>query len=183
MRKTAVINQLMLYDELSKFDYSPSLYISGFRALNTQDYEYNTGDWHNIETWFHPQSQIKRYNIVGVGQELDTTPYLSSRGVFESSELFGKMGIPKFAKTVYCATHARAIADLVIAEAFFAEPYNGTKLFRKMQLADFDDFMCSPADKQRVYDLLEIAIPKLPEEQASHVSEWLRLAKEKNYDL
>lgn len=40
-----------------------------------------------------------------------------------------------------------------------------------------------PEDKQRVYDLLEIAIPKLPKEQASHVSEWLRLAKEKNYDL
>lgn len=173
----------MLYEELSKFHYSPSLYISGFRALNTQDYEYHTGDWHNVETWFHPKSRIKRYNIVGIGQELDTVPYLGSVGVFESSEVFAKMGIPKFADTVYCATHARAIADLVIAEAFFATPYHGTKLFRKMQLTDFDDFMSTPADKQRVYDLLQIAIPKLPKAQSDHVSAWLRLAKDKNYDV
>ena len=36
----------MLYEELSKFHYSPSLYISGIRALNTPDFENNTGDWH-----------------------------------------------------------------------------------------------------------------------------------------
>lgn len=174
---------MKLYEDLAKFNYSPTLYISGFRALNTQDYEHNTGDWHNIETWFNPQAQIKRYNIVGTDQELDTTPYLGSAGVFESSELFKRMGIPKFSDTVYCATHARAIADLVIAEAFFATPYNGTKLFRKMQLTDFDDFMCTPADKQRVYDLLEPSVAKLPADAANHVSEWLKLAKEKNYDL
>lgn len=110
---------------------------------------------------------------------MDTAPYLGDAGVFESSELFAKMGIPKFADTVYCASHARAIADLVIAEAFFATPYNGTKLFRKMQLTDFDDFMCTPSDKQRVYDLLERAIDRLPDAEAEHVIQWLKAAREK----
>ena len=52
-----------------------------------------------------------------------------------------------------------------------------------MSLFDLDDFMDTAEDKQKVYDLLQIAIPKLPKAQANHVSEWLRLAKEKNYDL
>ncbi|WP_081261769.1 hypothetical protein [Moraxella catarrhalis] len=175
---------MKLYEELSKFHFSPSLYISGKRALNVLDSQNQTGDWHRYDAWHHPNAGVGLYQVAGKDCQLDTTPYLGDLGVFHANELvYDKMGLPNFGDTVYCATHARAIADLVIAEAFFTPPFRGTSLFRTMSLFDLDDFMGMPEDKQKVYDLLEIAIPKLPKEQASHVSEWLRLAKEKNYDL
>ncbi|OOS24808.1 hypothetical protein B0681_06680 [Moraxella porci DSM 25326] len=174
----------MLYEELSKFQFSPSLYISGKRALNIIDSQNQTGDWHSYDAWYRPNACVGLYQVVGKGCQLDTTPYLGDLGVFHANELvYNKMGLPNFGDTVYCATHARAIADLVIAEAFFTPPFRGTSLFRTMSLFDFDDFMGMPEDKQKVYDLLQIAIPKLPKAQSDHVSEWLRLAKEKNYDL
>ena len=157
----------MLYEELSKFHFSPSLYISGKRALNVLDSQNQTGDWHSYDAWHRPNACVGLYQVVGKGCQLDTTPYLGDLGVFHANELvYEKMGLPYFGDAVYCATHARAIADLVIAEAFFTPP-----------------FMDTAEDKQKVYDLLQIAIPKLPKAQSDHVSEWLRLAKEKNYDL
>ena len=110
----------MLYEELSKFQFSPSLYISGKRALNVLDSQNQTGDWHRYDAWHHPDAGIGLYQVVGKGCQLDTTPYLGDLGVFHANELvYEKMGLSNFGDTVYCATYARAIADLVIAEAFF----------------------------------------------------------------
>lgn len=109
----------MLYEELSKFQFSPSLYISGKRALNVLDSQNQTGDWHRYDAWHHPDAGIGLYQVVGKGCQLDITPYLGDLGVFHANELvYEKMGLSNFGDTVYCATHARAIADLVIAEAF-----------------------------------------------------------------
>ncbi|MEQ1074569.1 hypothetical protein [Acinetobacter pittii] len=107
----------------------------------------------------------------------DTNVYLGEEGVFEASEIIRTMGIPIFSPTVYAATHARAIADKIIAEAFLAIKLNGSKLFRYISLHDFNDYMPEDTDKLRVYELLEKAIKLLPQEQSNHVKERLYQAK------
>lgn len=168
----------MLYEELAKIQFSKQLYISGMRALNINDYEFLTGDWHVKETW-HPDSNLSSFHIMGKGKIslFDTNVYLGEVGVFEASEILQTMGVPTFSRTVYAATHARAIADKIIAEAFLAIELNGSKLFRYISLHDFDDYMPEDTDKQRVYELLEKAIKLLPQEQSNHVKEWLYQAK------
>lgn len=168
----------MLYEELAKIQFSKQLYISGMRALNINDYEFLTGDWHIKDTW-HSDSELSSFHIMGKGKIalLDTNVYLGEEGIFEASEILQTMGVPKFSPTVYAATHARAIADEVIAEAFLAIELKGSKLFRHISLNDLDDYMPEDSDKKRVYELLEKAIKLLPEEQSEHVKEWLYQAK------
>lgn len=168
----------MLYEELAKIQFSKQLYISGMRALNINDYEFLTGDWHVKETW-HPDSELNSFHIMGKGKIalFDTNIYLGEEGVFEASEILQTMGVPIFSPKVYAATHARAIADKIIAEAFLAIKLNGSKLFRYISLHDFDDYMPEDTDKLRVYELLEKAIKLLPQEQSNHVKERLYQAK------
>ena len=174
----------MLYDELAKIQFSKQLYISGMRALNINDYEFLTGDWHVHETW-HPDSNLSSFHIMGEGKIalFDTNVYLGEEGVFEASEILRTMGIPIFSPTVYAATHARAIADKIIAEAFLAIELNDRKLFRYISLNDLDDYMPEDNDKHRVYELLEKAIKLLPQEQSNPVKEWLHQAKSKFENL
>lgn len=171
----------MLYEELAQIQFSKQQYISGMRALNINDYEHLTGDWHVNETW-HEMSKLSPFHIMGKGKFclIDTNLYLGEEGIFEATETLQEMGIPKFSSTVYAATHARAIADKVLIEAFLGNFFKQTKLFNGMTLFDFDNYMPSDEDKQRVYDLLEPSIALLPAEQASFVQIWLTAAKEMN---
>ncbi|HCA5183006.1 TPA: hypothetical protein MW242_002630 [Acinetobacter baumannii] len=174
-----------LYHDLSKINFSKELYISGNRALNINDFEHLTGDWHTVEAWSQ-ESKLSEYHIMGNSAPalMNTNPFLGDAGIYVANSTLKEMGVPEFTSSmVYAASHARAIADEVIAEAFLAEPLDGNKLFRFITLFDFDDYMPSPDDKQRVYQLLEHAIPNLPQQQALHVQAWLDAAKSKNYEL
>ena len=172
-----------LFKELEAIPFSKDLYISGNRALNINDPIHHTGDWHTVEIW-NPNAKLKDFHIMGKQSPalLNTNLYLGTDGVFDATHLLLEMGIPKFNDVVYASTHARAIADQVIAEAFFAKPLNGSKLFRFISLYDFDDYMPESTDKDRVYTLLEKAVLRLPEEQSLHVKAWLNKAKLKNYE-
>ena len=77
-----------------KIQFSKQLYISGMRALNINDYEYFTGDWHVQETW-HNCSNLSPFHIMGKGKFalMDTNLYLGEEGVFEASETLKTMGI------------------------------------------------------------------------------------------
>lgn len=125
-------------------------------------------------------AKLSSFHIIGKGKFslIDTNLYLGEEGIFEASKTLQAMRIPKFSSTVYAATHARAIADEVLKDAFLGNSFEKTKLFNGMTLFDFDDYMPSNEDKQRVYDLLEPSIALLPAEQASFVQEWLTAAKE-----
>lgn len=74
----------MLYEELAKIQFSKQLYISGMRALNINDYEFLTGDWHVHETW-HIDCELSSFHIMGKGKIalFDTNVYLGEEGIFE----------------------------------------------------------------------------------------------------
>lgn len=141
---------------------SPQRYLSGMAALNIPSSK-GTGDWHLIETFFRPHQQRSRLFIAGAGCEADTTPLLADQGVFECSAILNEWGIPHPPGTVYAATHARAIADMVLVCVLDGSHADYVEL---------DDWMPRNEDKQAVFDLLDMAMQYLTLEQKSRVTVW-----------
>lgn len=59
----------MLYEELSKFHFLPSLYISGKRALNLLDSQNQTGDWHSYDAWYRPNLALVYIKLLAKGDD------------------------------------------------------------------------------------------------------------------
>lgn len=142
---------------------TPHRYLSGMAALNLPSVR-GTGDWHLIETFFSPKKRRSRSFIAGVGCETDTTQQLGELGIFECSALLDDLKIPRPAGEAYAANHARAIADLVLA----AVAKGGSPDF-----VCVDDWMPGEEDKREVFELLEISLPYLSEEDRGQVRAWI----------
>lgn len=141
---------------------SPMRYLGGMAALNLPS-PTGTGDWHMEQTFFRPREKRSRSFISGVGCPTDTTPMLGDAGVFECTSLLNDLKIPHAAGSVYAASHARAIVDLVLAAVLRGESPDFVRL---------DDWMPRDADKQEVFDLLSIAFKQLCSEHQQKVLAW-----------
>lgn len=117
-----------------------------------------------IETFFRPRKTLSRLFVAGVGCEDDTTSLLSDLGVFECSSILDQYNIPHPEGAVYAATHARAIADMVLITILD----DGSPDFIRL-----DDWMPSDEDKQAVFDLLEVAMKKMNESDKDMVAGWI----------
>lgn len=141
---------------------STTRYLSGRPALNLIS-EDGTGDWHFVQTFCRDRVISGRFAIVGEGCETNTNTYLGNAGIYDCTALLDEQRIQHESTPAFAANHARAIADMVIAESLLG------------RLADFailDDWMPRPRDKQKVYDLLAQAKAKLPELARKMVLEW-----------
>lgn len=167
-------SRITLHQLLELIDFNSEHYISGMPALNIYDYEFNTGDWHTRTFWENTPF-VRRFGIMGMGEEHNTNAYLGNRGVFDASPVLKKMGVP-IHKTIYAANHARAIADMVICKAL-----NDNKPFIP-DMFSLDDFMPALEDKERVYAMLEYALDKLPRSAANRVQQYLKTAKETHFE-
>lgn len=141
---------------------SPTRYLSGMAALNLISPN-GTGDWHMVETFFRAHEKPSRSFIAGAGCETDTMALLGDAGIFECSEVLDAMGIRRPPGKAYAATHARAIADLVLSAVL----HGGSPEFVQL-----DDWMPADSDKHEVFDLLAIAHSKLTEAQLHMIKEW-----------
>lgn len=142
---------------------APDRYLSGMAALNIPSDE-GTGDWHMIETFFSPRQRFSRLFITGAGCHDDTTSYLADMGVYDCSAILNAYGIPHPGGSVYAATHARAIADMVLVTILDG---------RSPSFIPLDDWMPSDIDKQAVFDLLEVAAGRMDEEDKKRVLVWI----------
>lgn len=116
-----------------------------------------------VETFFRPRQRRSRSFIAGAGCETDTTELLGDRGIFECSEVLDAMGIRRLPGKAYAATHARAIADLVLSAVLHDE---------SPEFLQLDDWMPRASDKQEVFELLAIAYPKLNDHQQEKIRTW-----------
>lgn len=159
-----------LYMALKAIKFSPKTYISCQKALNIYDPKHPTGDWHRTTAWAR-NGKIGTKHILGDGREFSTNEYLDDLDVYEASDVLREMGEVQelFADKVYAASHARAIADMLILESL-KEPH--TKWTCVVE-SDLDGWMGMDEDKERVYKLLRIAIPKLPKRSAGYLNDWL----------
>jgi hypothetical protein len=142
---------------------SPTRYLSGMAALNIPS-DSGTGDWHMIETFFKPTKVMARLFVAGVGCADDTTPLLYDLGVFECSDVLDRHNIPHTSGPVFAASHARAIADMVLVVTL----EDGNPAF-----IDLDDWMPEREDKNKVFELLDIATSKMGPHEKERVSRWI----------
>lgn len=85
---------------------------------------------------------------------MDIHDYQGSLGIFECSALLDELQIPHPTGLAYAATHARAIADLVLVTVI---------------TGGSPEFVTLDSNKQEIYNLLVIALPKLtPVQPANH---------------
>jgi hypothetical protein len=142
---------------------APFRYLSGMAALNIPS-DSGTGDWHLVETFFRPRKVLSRLFVTGAGCPDDTTPLLSNIGVYECSSVLDQYRIPRPAGAVYAATHARAIADMVLITALDG----GSLAFIRL-----DDWMPGDEDKWAVFDLLDNAVVKMKPPAKDKIGTWI----------
>ena len=138
-------------------------YVGGTAALNLPTGDGGTGDWHQEATFYQPRRNLSRSFISGVGCLTDTSALLGRLGIVDCTDLVDRMKIAHKGSRVYAATHARAVADLVLSAAL-----RGVS----PDFIDLDDFMPRPEHKSAVLGLLEMAMPKLSESVREQVLAW-----------
>jgi len=139
-----------------------SRYLGGRAALNLPSAA-GTGDWRMEQTFFREREHRSRSFISGTGCETDTTALLGDSGIYDCTAVVDNLGIPHALGPVYAATHARAVADLVLAAVMRGQSPAFVRL---------DDYMPRASDRQPVFDLLAVALPQLPADQRLAVQAW-----------
>lgn len=141
---------------------SPTRYLSGIVALNILS-DAGTGDWHQ-DIFLRPRPTPPRSFIIERGQEFDPSALLGDAGIYDASVMLDAMHVPHPDGPVYAATHARAIADLVLAAVLRGESPDFVAL---------DDWMPSDEDKREVLDLLDAAALRVPKHNAQAIQNWV----------
>jgi hypothetical protein len=142
---------------------TPLRYLSGLAALNIPS-ENGTGDWHMVETFMKPKTESARLFVAGVGCADDTTPLLSSEGVFDCSKVLDRFKIPHPKGAVFAANHARAIADMVIVTVLGGGSPNFIAL---------DDWMPGVDDKGAVFSMLQLVFEKIEKTDKESIVQWI----------
>lgn len=166
----------MLYGDLKAKKLSPQRYISGRLALSIEAEAGDSGDWRSAAALWNEKAKMPRYGVMGQGERYDTTPYLGSQGVAEVSDRLLKMGLPNLGDEIYAASHPRAVADMVLANALDG------KSFAAVTMESFDEWLGEEKDKQIVYAMLRSALPKLPKSAGEFVEGWLLTAMREKFD-
>lgn len=141
---------------------APDRYLGGMAALNLPSPR-GTGDWHMEQTFFRQRETRSRSFISGKGCLTDTTDLLGQEGIYDCSQLLDELQI-EHEGPAYAATHARAIADLVLSAVLKD---------RKPDHLELDDWMPHDEDKQQVYRLLNKAVSRLDLKHQVDVNAWI----------
>lgn len=141
----------------------PHRYLSGIAALNLPSAS-GTGDWHFQQTFCVARSRRSRTFIAGEGCLTNTLPFLGNAGIYECSETLRRVGVGHVGLSAYAATHARAIADLVIS---------AIQAGQRTDHITLDDWMPRKAGKKEVLDLLRVALPVLSSAEARALQTWI----------
>lgn len=136
-------------------------YLGGIAALNLPSVS-GSGDWHLEQTFFRGSRRTKGF-LSGDGCDVDTASLLGERGIYECSAALQGLGIPYRGEVAYAASHARAIVDLLIAAVRHAGRTDHVRL---------DDWMPTPEGKSEVFEMLHIALPKLPIDHQAKLRDW-----------
>jgi len=142
---------------------SPTRYISGIVALNIPS-ESGTGDWHQSSIFFVPRLKTPGSFIIELGQPFDPSELLGGVGIYDASPVLDSMRINHPEGPVYAASHARAIADLVIISLL-----RGTY----PDHIDLDEWMPQDNDKAAVFALLRRASQKCDNKIVDALNKWI----------
>src|ERR1700736_506469 len=140
---------------------SPTRYLSGIVALNILS-DRGTGDWHQ-DIFARPTSTHHRSFGVEKGADVDPIGLLGTNGIYDASAILDAMHVPHPDGPVYAASHARAIADLVLGAVLRDE---------SPDFVGLDDWMPRDEDKSEVLRLLDEAAQHLERQQVESIAAW-----------
>ncbi len=140
----------------------PGQYLSGRAALNLPATG-GTGDWHRVQTFHRPRLRLSRAFICGPGCEVDTSSLLGQAGIYDATAMLDELGILHDSLSVRVASHARAVADLVL-DAVLCDREPGHEWL--------DDWLPRESDQQPLWEMLEMASEKLNNEQNTLIEIW-----------
>jgi hypothetical protein len=147
---------------------SADRYVSGIVALNIPTAD-GTGDWHQRQVFFTPSVTPPRSFLIVRGQRHDPSRFLGATGIVDVAASLDAIGVPHPPGPVYAATHARAIADLVLVAALRGEDPTFVAL---------DDYMPEREQKLAVFTLLDRAIRHISEPSTvAAIRDWIRVRK------
>jgi hypothetical protein len=142
---------------------SPDRYLGGMAALNLPSHR-GTGDWHMEQTFFRQRETRSRSFISGKGCLTNTTDLLGQEGIYDCSKLLDELQIAHEEGPAYAATHARAIADLVLSAVLM------DKALDHLQL---DAWMPRQTDKLEVFELLNKAVVQMKPTEEAKIRAWM----------
>jgi hypothetical protein len=141
---------------------SPTRYLSGIVALNILS-DRGTGDWHQ-DIFTQPPSTPPRSFIIEKGTDVDPIGLLGTNGIYDASGMLDAMHVPHPDGPVYAASHARAIADLVLSAVLRGE---------SPDFVGLDDWMPRDEDKSEVLCLLDEAAQHLELQHVDPIEAWV----------
>lgn len=153
-------------------------YLSGDGALNIHDEE-PTGDWHAVNTFFDRRLIPDDEPVFMAGDRPEKCPEIPGRHYIRlnTNDLFGTRGlldrtqearsqnIRFLGPRLIAASHARAIADMVMRSA---------RSGRNASHVVLDDFMPTHEYKERVHGILLSVGDKLTSMEREGVETWMR---------
>jgi hypothetical protein len=133
---------------------TPKRYLSGLAALNFP-HGLNNDERREAKISLDPEDPLNELTIATSNFEL---------GIFDCTDIFDAHGIPHEESSVWVATHARAIADMLLFSVSRDLPFDSilinewTTSFARLELKQILDLelpLVPPEHKQRIQDWLE----------------------------
>jgi len=125
-------------------------YITGKAAINFPDSGSTTGGWHFL-SYFDRESGVAKVSLAGIHYP-NTAGFFGSLGVMDVTESLAQRGWSLRGRHLHMADHYRAAADMSARWALSDSDHCNVEI---------DEWLPSPADRQKLLRLLELAKPNL----------------------
>ncbi|MEE4072648.1 hypothetical protein [Pseudomonas viridiflava] len=125
-------------------------YITGKAAINFPYPGGTTGGWHFL-SYFDRGSGVGKVSLAGIHYP-ETTGYFGDLGITDVTDQLAERGWFVDGRRLYMADHYRAAADIIV---------KWTLSDSKHCNVEVAEWFPSPADRQKLLRLLELARPKL----------------------
>lgn len=125
-------------------------YITGKAAINFPHPGSTTGGWHFL-SYFDRESGVAKVSLAGIHYP-DTTGYFGDLGITDVTDQLAELGWAAGGRRLYMADHYRAAADMIVKWLLSDSKHCSVEVA---------EWFPSPADRQKLLRLLELAKPKL----------------------
>lgn len=125
-------------------------YITGKAAINFPHPGSTTGGWHFL-SYFDRESGVAKVSLAGIHYPA-TTGYFVDLGIPDVTDQLAELGWATGGRRLYMADHYRAAADMIVKWLLSDSKHCNVEVA---------EWFPSPADRQKLLRLLDLAKPKL----------------------
>lgn len=166
--------EFFFYAVIPETSLDPLRYVGGFDSLNLHFSNTGSGDWH-FNNFYNHHFKFNQFDFLyGENCHFNTNNILGNIEIIDiSNYLKNVVNIKFIGDKCYCATHCRAVVDLVLYYLFNDE---NLKNQNKNYISGIfiDEFLNTEDEYQRVINMLNIAKPHFNKYQQNLIDEWCK---------